>query len=843
MARLPAPTAVLEVLLADRRPLSLAEIGDRCAVPRGSRRALPELLDRMVVEGQIVEARGGKYRPSQKRERKPDESWEGYLNVNPRGFGFVVQIGKDDVYVPGEAIGGAMHRDRVRVGVVGRTSRGVEGRIEEVVERRNPRVAGVLRRRGRSMWLDPDDTRIRGPITLPPDERRGNDGEAAVVSITRWPASGAENPQADLVDILGKDGDAQVEVAKILVREEVTEEHPAEAMAEAETMASRLRRVANLNREDLRSVPLPTIDPEDARDHDDAVWAERDGDGYKVWIAIADVSEYVQPGSALDAEALRRGCTIYLPDRAIPMLPTALAADLCSLLPETDRLCLCVIAELDKQAKVKRVKIVEGVMRSAARLTYGGVARALGFTEEPPRSAQADAFKRELKVLAEVTGKLRRARMKRGALDLDLPEARIVVDPETGVPSAIYRRTQDPGIKKAYQMVEEMMLLANEVVARWLQRRATPAVYRIHGKPDEKKLERLGEIAEKLGVQFDLEELLEPLGLGRWLTSIADHPRKQVLEGLALRSLKQATYDINNIGHFGLASDAYLHFTSPIRRYPDIMVHRAVKHLVRGGAVDDSESAKESLAMAATRSSQRERAVMDVEREVSDLYRALFMRDKIGERFEGTVTAVVGSGLFVALDDPFVDVMVRYESLGPDRYEMTDDELGAYGVTTGDLVQVGDRMLLEIEDVSILRRQVSAKRIPPDNLLEDQAAGRGRGRGRGRGKVEAKAQPGKAPAKHAPARPGGPPVKGKPAGGRRSGGRAEGSKTDSAKPAASKPRSSKPSNAKPSVARDAKPSAARNAKPARDAKPSGSRDAKPSDAKPGAGKRRGGYKK
>ncbi len=730
MPRLPKPDAIVEALLAEGRPLSVGEIADLCAVPRGSRRRLPEMLDALVGEGKLKEARGGKYR-ADVRKRAAEESWEGFLNVNPRGFGFVVQVGKDDVYVPPEAIGGAMHRDRVRVGVVGRSSRGVEGRVEEIVERRSPRVAGVLRRRGRSLWLDPDDTRIRGPITLPPGEQRGEDGDAAVVSITQWPDSANEHPQAELVDVLGADGDPLVEVAKILVREEVTEEHPPEAMAEAEGMAAKLRRIAAEKREDLRGVPLPTIDPEDARDHDDAVWAERDGDGYKVWIAIADVSEYVQPGSALDAEALRRGCTIYLPDRAIPMLPSALAADLCSLLPDTDRLCLCVIAELDKQAKVKRVKIVEGVMRSAARLTYGGVARALGFTEEPPRSAQADAFKRDLKVLAEVTGKLRRARMKRGALDLDLPEARIVVDPETGAPTAIYRRTQDPGIKKAYQIVEELMLLANELVARWLGRRKSLAIYRVHGKPDEQKLERLGEVAEKLGVRFDIDEMLEPLGLGKFLRSIQEHPRKQVLEGLTLRSLKQATYDITNIGHFGLASEAYLHFTSPIRRYPDLMVHRQVKHLLRGGAVDTTDSTREQTATAATRSSQRERAVMDVEREVSDLYRALFMRDRIGDRLEGTVTAIVGSGLYLSLDDPFVDVLVRYESLGTDRYEMTDDELGARGVNSGDLIQVGDRMLVEIEDVSVLRRSVFARRIPPDDL--EKKAQRGR---RGRRTVE-----------------------------------------------------------------------------------------------------------
>ncbi|MBX3183853.1 MAG: ribonuclease R [Polyangiaceae bacterium] len=746
MNELPAGEAVVKLLVAEGRALSAGEIGDSLRVPRGGRKGLRRLLDELTLTGRVVEARGGKYRAARERVRS-SEAWEGFLNVNPRGFGFVVQLGKDDVYVPAEAIGGAMHRDRVRVAVVGRSPRGLEGRIEAIVERRGPRVAGVLKRRARALWLEPDDTRIRGPIALPRGEKRGEDGEAAVVSITRWPESQGETPEAELVEVLGKDGDPNVEVAKILVREEVTEEHPREAIAEAEGMAAKVQRVVTDKRVDLRSVPLPTIDPEDARDHDDALWAERDGDGYKVWIAIADVSEYVQPGSALDQEALRRGCTIYLPDRAIPMLPSALAADLCSLLPEADRLCLCVIAELDKQAKVKRMKIVEGVMRSQARLTYEGVARALGFTEAPPRSAQAEAMKRELKVLSEVATKLRRARMARGALDLDLPEARIVVDPQTGAPTAIYRRTQDPGVKRAYQIVEELMLLANELVARWVLRRKAHGVFRVHGKPDEKKLTRLGEVSEKLGVAFDLDEMLTPLGLGRWLKGIHEHPRRQVLEGLLLRSLKQAAYDIANVGHFGLASDAYLHFTSPIRRYPDVLVHRQVKHLLRGGQVDVSDAAKEALATAATRSSQRERSVMDVEREVSDLYRALFMQDRVGQEFEGMVTAVVGSGLFVSLDDPFVDVLVRYEALGPDRYEMSEDELGAYGLTTGDLVQIGDRMRVVIEDVAILRRQVLARRVLGAG---EGAEAQGRGRGRGRGRVAQSR--GEAPRQEAPRR-------------------------------------------------------------------------------------------
>jgi len=727
----PLPTRgdIVSCLSGSRRALHAREIASRCRVEEGSYTRLLELLDQLSFDGTIRRLAGHRFKAQPPEERNRG-SWEGVLSVHPRGFGFVTAAGQDDVYVAPDGIGAAMHGDRVRIKVVARTSRGVEGRIEEILERRNPRVAGVLRRKGKSFWLEPDDTRVRGPIVLEGGAREGKDGEAAVVTITRFPKFADENAEGELVAVLGLPGDPNAEVAKILVREQIVEDHPEGAVREAEAMAARVHRLSMEGRTDLREVPLPTIDPEDARDHDDAVWVERNGEGYRAWIAIADVSEYVQPGSALDDEALARGCTIYLPDRALPMLPAALAADLCSLLPDRDRLCLCVIADLDKRGKVSRFDVVEGVMRSAAMLTYGGVARALGFTDTPPKSAQAEGFKRDLKVIDELTRKLRRARMKRGALDLDLPEPRVYIDAQTGAPVDAQRRAEDEGIKRAYHMVEELMLLANELVAEWLSQRRAPAIYRVHGKPDEKKLERLGDVAQKMGVEFDLNEMLEPNGVSRWLKRIEDHPKKFVLEMLLLRSLKQAVYDIVNIGHFGLASDAYLHFTSPIRRYPDIQVHRAVKHLLRGGKPDTSASGIETLRASATASSVRERSAIAVEREVVDLYRTLLMRDRIGDVFEGTVTAIVGSGMFVTLDHPFVDVLVRYEAMGPDYYEMGEDEISAVGVRSGDSVTIGDRVVVGIEDVAILRRQVYARRVPPKRVVE-QSAREGRGRGKG----------------------------------------------------------------------------------------------------------------
>jgi ribonuclease R len=712
--KMPAREQIVRRLEQAGRPLSARDIAAAFQIPAGPE--LSELLEELVSRGLARRMGGHRYAPL--KARAAAESWIGKLNMNPRGFGFVASLGKDDVYVAPDAIGPAFHGDKVEIEIVGRSNRGVEGRVVDIAERRNPRIAGLLRRRGKSVWLEPDDSRIRGPIVIPTSTKLGRDGEAAVVSITRFPDFPDENAEAELISVLGTPGDPNVEVAKILLREGVEEQHPEAAVREAEALSARTLRTVSESRRDLRSVPLPTIDPEDARDHDDAIWVERNEDGYRAYVAIADVSEYVEEGSALDAEAKVRGCTIYLPDRAIPMLPSALAADLCSLLPERDRLCVCVIAELDANASVRSFEIVEGVMRSAAMLTYGGVARALGFTEEPPKSAQAEAMKKDLKVLDELSRKLRKTRLARGALDLNLPEPKLILDPKTQAPLDVKRRTQDPGIKRAYSMVEELMLLANELVAQWLGERKSPTVYRVHAQPDEEKLERLATVAAKLGVEVDVESLREPGGPARWLAKVHKHPRQQVLEMLLLRSLMQATYDLKNIGHFGLASEAYVHFTSPIRRYPDILVHRAVKHLLRGGKPKITPAAIQQLAESAQLGSERERAAMEIERECVDLYRALLMRDRIGDVCEGTVTAVVGSGAFVALDDPFVEVLVKFESMGPDHYQLSEDELSVVGSRSGDTIALGDRMVVVIEDVAVLRRSVYGKRVVPEAVLE-----------------------------------------------------------------------------------------------------------------------------
>jgi ribonuclease R len=501
-------------------------------------------------------------------------------------------------------------------------------------------------------------------------------------------------------------------------------------------------------REDLTHLPLPTIDPEDARDHDDAVWVERtDEGGYRAWIAIADVSSYVVPETRLDAEAKARGCSVYLPDRAIPMLPRPLSSNLCSLLPDVVRLCLTADVTLDAGGNVTHSRLVRGFMKSHAKLTYGGVARALGFTLVPPRQAEAETLIPGLRVADELARKLRTKRLKRGSLDFDLPEAKIVLDPESGMPTDIQRRDKDPGTQKAYQLIEELMLLANEVVARYLVQKSAPTVFRVHEPPDEKKLQRFSSMAEQLGIAFDVESTKDPKSLSLLLASFKDHESAQVLNMLLLRSMKQATYDVANVGHFGLASKAYLHFTSPIRRYPDLVVHRSVHALVQGKRIERDPTALGLLAEAALAASVAERKAMEVEREVTDLYRAVFMKDKVGQRFEGTITALVGSGAFVALDTPFVDVLVRFEDMGQDRFELDDEGLRAVATRSGETVQLGDRIAVDVIDVAILRRTVYARRVVAEG---DRAGKRGRAphksskrfgptRATGRGKADARA--------------------------------------------------------------------------------------------------------
>ena len=655
------------------------------------------------------------------RERRPHsaprprsashaDSWQfsGRLHLNPRGFGFVApEEGGPDAFIAPPSIGSAMHGDRVEVRAW-RSVKGIDGEIVGMIERANPTLTGHLRYARRDAYFEPDDPRYPSPLAVEGEVPKSIDADTVVCAkIARYPKQRDDRLVVTIVDVLGLQGQATVEVAKIKVRDGIQEEFTEEVIEEASRLPQRLSTKDRKGREDLRGYDLVTIDPPDARDHDDAVWAERLPDGgFRLIIAIADVSHYVPEGSALDKEALARGCSIYLPSHAIPMLPGAISSHMASLVPQRDRLCLAVDVELGPRGAIRKHRYIEGVMRSQARLTYGGVARALGLSKEATQEKEAEKRLELLRTLFDASRHLRRLRMQRGSLEFDLPEARVLFTDESGEPNDIVRRKGDDGVKQAYQLIEEMMLLANEVVATDFVKRGLPAMFRVHGKPDVQKLAAFVETATALGFPIDVDEAQNPRILARFLRKIQKHPKASILHWLLLRAMQQASYDTENIGHFGLASRNYLHFTSPIRRYPDLVVHRLVKRFLRGERIDpEKEGAR--LRRQAKEASRLERRAMVVERDVLEVYRVLTMRAHLGEEIEATITGVEAFGFFASLDAPFVDVTVPIERLSG---SFSLDRLGTrlQCARSGRSYALGDRVRLRIEDANLTQRKIFA---------------------------------------------------------------------------------------------------------------------------------------
>lgn len=729
------PQAVLEALndasgkRGDRnkppRGVHLAELGSRLGVGRDRRGAILTALDQLVEEERVRELPGRRFRLTTSATPTAGSVVEGYLFVHARGFGFVTaEDGGPDVFIPPDGLGPALHGDRVEVSAR-RSARGREGCVRGVLSRRSAELTGRLARDGRRRVFLPDDARLRSPMEIEGKVPRGVDESSVLTAeIVGFPQGDADACVVRVRSVLGAEGTAQVEAARILVREGVEEEFDAACAAEAAALPDRVLPAERKDREDLRGLDLVTIDPPDAKDHDDALFAERlPNGGFRVVIAIADVSHYVRPGTAIDTAAMARGVSIYLPTRSIPMLPRPISSGIASLVPKKDRLCLAVEVELTSRGRVRSHRFIEGVMRSGARLTYGTVARALGLTEEGKRSREAEQRLPMLETLLELSRLLRKVRLARGALDFDLPEPKILF--EDGEPVDVVRSRKDPGVREAYRLVEEMMLLANEVVATALTERKVPAIYRVHGKPDEEKLELFAQLANSLGFDLDVERAKDPKKLGRFLERIDGLPEAPILRYLLLRAMQQALYDVSpGVGHFGLASPDYLHFTSPIRRYPDLTVHRVVRMVARGERIDGA-ALRPRLRKAAAEASRLERRAMSVERDVVSVYRALLMRDRVGDVFDATITGTTDAGFYAALDAPFVETFTPLARLDVDYFELDRLGIRLSGFRTGRSFTQGDRVRLRVHEVNLSRREIVA--IPEDLPLPGE---RGEGKGR-----------------------------------------------------------------------------------------------------------------
>ncbi|NLY92995.1 MAG: VacB/RNase II family 3'-5' exoribonuclease [Myxococcales bacterium] len=699
----------------DRRPR-----GDK---PRDDRRApspvLPRELERRAVPRDV------------ERRPMPGPRLTGRLSMTTRGFGFVTATdGGPDVFIPHPGIGPALHGDKVEVEY--RTSeKGREGEIVSVLERRPTRITGEIVFYGRQAVFEPDDIRLRSPMRIegPLPKSLGKD-ETVIAELVRFPQHRDDDASVRIVDVLGIRGITEVETKKIEIRENVVEEFSEEALAEARAYGESVTAAEKRGRVDLRDLDLVTIDPPDARDHDDALYAEpAEKGGVRIVVAIADVSHYVRPGTALEAEAMARATSIYLPTRAIPMLPPELSSGLASLLPKKDRLCLALDVELGPKGNIRDYRIVEGVMRSRAKLTYEGVARALGLTQEGKRDRAAESRLPMLELMHEAAKTLRQKRIRRGALDFDLPEPKVVLD-EAGVePIDVVRARRDPGVREAYRIVEEMMLLANEVIAADLTERGVPAIYRVHGVPDPHKVELFCRLATSLGYDLEPQDAEDPRKLGRFLEKIEGTPQAPTLRYLLLRSMQQAVYQTTpRAGHFGLAARDYLHFTSPIRRYPDLAVHRVVRSVIRREPIDAAVLLPK-LRMMAAESSHLERRAMSVERDVVDLYRTLLMRDRVGERFQGRVSSVDTAGFYVECDAPFVEIFVPIETLGQDHFELDHLGIRLVSARSGRVITLGDRTEVELKEVSIKDRKLRGALVVTE---VEEPKGRKRRRARSR---------------------------------------------------------------------------------------------------------------
>jgi ribonuclease R len=643
-----------------------------------------------------------------------DDRTIGRITVHPAGYGFVATETGETVFVPAKFRGTSLDGDRVAVdtwpGV-----RGTEGRVSDVLARGRARLTGILRRVGRAVYLEPDDPRISSDYGRVPldDAPLGKDGEAIVIEITRYPDVARRELAGKLLKVLGDPEDPRTEIEKILACAVIPIEFPAGAADQAKATLPELGPNDLADRIDLRDRRFATIDPETARDFDDALCIE-DGPhgGPRVWVAVADVSHYVRWDDALDKEAQIRSVSVYLPDRVIPMLPHQLSAGICSLNPLVDRCAMVVRLDYTEDAELADVGYAAAVIRSKGRLDYPGVAAALE-GDFRGRREEYRAWTGELERLNRLARLLRAKRQARGALDLEIAEPKVVLDADDPrLVRDVVKAKGDPAVKQAYQLVEEFMIAANEAVGQFFRKRSAATVWRVHAPPKTDRVDTLAEMLAAYGIVVDVKAAVTPLGMKHVLDQIAEKPGAQALSFLVLRTLTQAVWDTVPIGHFGLASGDYLHFTSPIRRYPDLLVHRLLKyHLHREGHASGGGYTKPpppitELNKLAHSSSEHERRAMEAEREAVAMYRAYLMRDQVGQRFEGVVSAVTSFGAFVEIEEPFVEGLIKLESLGDDRFSYDEVHMRLSGQRTGTTIELGDKVTVEINNVSVVRRRI-----------------------------------------------------------------------------------------------------------------------------------------
>ncbi|HUE48276.1 MAG TPA: ribonuclease R [Steroidobacteraceae bacterium] len=614
----------------------------------------------------------------------PGSVVEGTVSANRAGYGFLrVEGFKESVFLPPPEMRGVMHGDRLRVKVSRDASDRWSGAVQQVLERGVSAFLGTVEVQGRSAWVNAADRRLQLRCAVAPQDLHGaRHGDWVIARITRH-AGSASSAQAMIAKRLDPDRPVELATESAIARFDLPHEFPAAALREAQAHGEQVdAREANA-RVDLRELPLVTIDGEDARDFDDAVYAEPHPGGFRLIVAIADVSHYVRPGSAVDAEAQTRGTSVYFPTRVLPMLPTALSDHLCSLAPRVDRLCFAADMVVSRSGALKSARFYPAVMRSAARLTYTLANDAL-FVGRPAARTELGPLLERLMVLVDVYRALHKARGHRGALDFDAAEAEFVIDASERVRAIELRVRND-----AHRLIEECMILANVAVAEALEKAHAPTLYRVHGQPEDEKLERLTATLKALGIDARIPKSVTTRDLQAIARRVGDAPERAFVESLVIRSMPQAVYQAANIGHFGLALTHYAHFTSPIRRYPDLVVHRTLKALTGAQGGSGVRYATAELGALGESTSRLEKRADEADRYVSGFLKCTYLKERIGQTFQGLITTVVEFGCFVQILEVAVDGLLHIDNLRDDQYVMEDDGHAWRGRRSGRRLRTG----------------------------------------------------------------------------------------------------------------------------------------------------------
>jgi ribonuclease R len=727
----------LLALIRDKidHPSTPREMLQHLKIPREQRPAFKRLLTDLVGTGDLIETRGNRF-------GLPDRMnlVVGRITTHPRGFGFVVPDRplddvEGDIYIAGSNLNQAMHGDRVVARVERVTSKGAEGRILRILERGSSTLVGRYDVDPSGFgFVVPFDRRMIMDVQIASaDTLEAKPGDMVVVEITRWPTP-TRGPLGRVREVLGDIEEPGVDNEIIIRKYGIPDEHSEEAVNEAKRLGAEVKDRDRRGRMDFRQQLTVTIDGEHARDFDDAITLDRlDNGNFRLGVHIADVAHYVGEGSALDAEAYERGTSVYFPERAVHMFPAELATGLCSLNPHVDRLVQSCVMEIDKRGTVVSYDLHDGVIHSDARMTYTDVSAIL--TDKNPdviaRYAWLLPLFESMRDLFEI---LNKRRHRRGSIDFDLKEPEIVLD-DQGMVEEIVAAERNI----AHRIIEEFMLLANETVAQHLDESATPTLYRIHEEPDPVKVAQFEEFISTLGYGLSRSgDDVKPRDFQKLVERMRGTPEEKPIAFLMLRTMQKARYDPSNLGHFGLAASSYTHFTSPIRRYPDLIVHRTLREARHGLMTEERRSElTDDLPDMARHTSERERRADDAERELVQWKKVRFMSDKVGDEFDGYITGVSAFGLYVELVEHFVEGMVHVSTMADDYYRFVERAHVLKGENTGKIYRLGDRVSVQVVKVDMERRQIDLGLTEIlDNVRESE-----RNRGPRRSKAEPRREP------------------------------------------------------------------------------------------------------